>query len=194
VYVWEVPASSNSAPLQDPGRTNRVAGVFEFFGYSSLRLSFEQPSKVTFYFLDWRASHRSEELRMVDEASDRIIGETEVSAFEGGLYLTWMVRGAVRVEFRESGGELLYGSPLLAGLFLGGPVRFAAPVLTMHSQGKAFSLNISAPAGISYLLEKSTDLRNWLPRSSGRLDTPEVNVTLDPAEAPASAFFRVQFH
>jgi hypothetical protein len=193
VYVWDLPASRDSAPVQEPGRSVRVAGAFDFFGTSPLRISAQQPVRVTFYFLDWKSYHRSEVLRLVDEATERVVCATPISAFEDGVYLTFVIQGIVHAEFRSPNGAVWYGSPLLAGLFFGGPVKTAVPVLTLRSAGSLFCLNIAGPAGVTYSLEKSKDLGNWLPRSTGKLDIPEVDVTLDPVETGERGFFRARF-
>jgi len=192
-YTWETGTTRPSALLQDPGRTNRVAGAFDFFLTSSVHISAEQPRQVSFYFLDWKREGRSEELHFIDEASDRIVAQTPISGFQEGLYVTYMIKGRVRIEFRSADApSIWYGSPLLAGVFFGGPVQTAQPTLSLRSAGSLFSLKITAPAGREYLIEKSTDLRTWLPRSSGHLDTPEANVTLNVTEAASEAFFRVK--
>ncbi len=193
-YTWNLSTSEPYAPLQDPGRTNRISATFDFFAANGPnRLVCDEGCEITFYFVDWPERGLPEELRFIDEASDRVVARTTVADFETGIYLTYRVRGNVRLEFGSpDSATIMFGNPMLVGIFWGGPVRTAKARLSVSPAGTLVTLKIAAPAGRNYILEKTRNFRDWTVRSTGKLDLPEGNVTLDPREPHGGEFFRVR--
>ena len=71
--------------------------------------------RLAVYCLDWeRDEFRSQTIELLDAATDVVLDTQTVDSFYGGQYLTWFVRGHIRLRVTRGEGE----SAVISGLFL----------------------------------------------------------------------------
>jgi hypothetical protein len=114
--VW---ASSTTDPraLQQPGGTGRVAAALTSPTSMTVDLNlFDSRShRVSLYLLDWANAGISEQIDILDPTTGAVLDSRIASAFSGGEYLTWNLRGHVQVRITRLAGP----SAVLSGLFFG---------------------------------------------------------------------------
>lgn len=81
--------------------------------------------RVSLYFIDWDKNGRSQKVELLDAASGAMLDSRTVSNFQGGIYATWDVTGAVRVRITNTAGSGT--NAVLSGVFLGGAMPAPAP-------------------------------------------------------------------
>lgn len=186
-FTWMLPANEHRALLQSFGRTNRVAATFSVYLTKPLNVSSDVSRNFTIYALDWDRGSRQLQIEFYDVFSDRLLDSRIVSEFEDGAYLTYALKGSIRLVLTTVG----FGRAHVAsGFFFGGPLRNAKPNLSIQAMGRGLNLSLSGPTGRSFVVESSGDMHAWVTRSTGILDLPNVLLTIDPAEGIQHKFFR----
>jgi len=83
--------------------------------------------RLSVYCLDWIAGGtRSQIIEVIDAATGIVLDTQSVSSFSGGQYLTWFVRGHIRLRVTRVAGE----SAIISGLFLQSHLN-AAPEVSL---------------------------------------------------------------
>jgi hypothetical protein len=111
----------NSAPtvvraLQRVSGTGRVAATL-YSGTSfniNLNLTDGNTHRLALYMIDWDTTARAQRVEVLDAISGAILDSRTVSGFSGGQYLTWNVRGNVRVRVTRTGGV----NAVISGIFI----------------------------------------------------------------------------
>ena len=115
-YVWQNPATADTA-LQKSQGTERVAACWAAADTLSLDLSLAggQPQQLTLYLLDWdTANRRSQRIELRDADTGQVLDAQGVSEFSSGVYLTWRVRGKIRLTIQRLGVR----NAVVSGIFL----------------------------------------------------------------------------
>ncbi|MBN9693903.1 MAG: PQQ-dependent sugar dehydrogenase [Verrucomicrobia bacterium] len=115
-FVWdELPDSSNA--LQRASGDGRVAACWVAGDNPELTVTIPdgRPHWLTVYLLDWDTLNgRSQQVELWSEDGAQLLDSQEVRDFSGGVYLTWRVRGSVRVVPRS----LTQANSTLSAIFL----------------------------------------------------------------------------
>lgn len=132
-------ATTDVRALERPDRQGRTSAAW--VASETLELHVQPPDPrayvLTAYFLDWNGSdRRSQRVDLVDPTSDTPLDSQVIDQFSGGVYLSWVVRGAVRLRIEGLGPD--FQSAVLSGVFLdrlpegAGQARLAEPVAGAH--------------------------------------------------------------
>lgn len=115
-YSWgEV--DTDPAALQLPHSSWREA--FAWFDTGPLELELHlpdgEPRRVALYFLDWDGENqRSQTVQILHAVTGEILDQQSVSHFSQGTYLSWDVRGNLRLRILP--GD--FGTTVISGIFL----------------------------------------------------------------------------
>jgi hypothetical protein len=115
-YTW-VSSTTDVRALQkaDPA-TDRIAAAW-YSGTSftvDINLTDSAAHKVSIYALDWDHLKRNERIDVVDAVTGSMLDTRTISSFDNGEYLSWNLRGHIRLVFTDlSGGH----NAVLSGLF-----------------------------------------------------------------------------
>lgn len=112
---WPELIGDRRAPLL-PDRSARVAIGYATSPEITLELNFSDPEthRVTLYLVDWNRSQASITLFIESGTTGQILDSQTMSGFEEGAYVSFNLRGQVRLRLRASQAP----GPVLAGLFL----------------------------------------------------------------------------
>ena len=69
--------------------------------------------KLTLYYVDWDRGRAKQTFTLWDDEG-RILDQRELGRLLGGCYLTWEIRGSVRITIDHEGGP----NAVVSGLFL----------------------------------------------------------------------------
>jgi hypothetical protein len=114
-YTWAATTTDVRALQKAPPATDRIAAAW----YNSksftidLNLTDGAPHKVSVYALDWDQIGRKERIDVVDPSTGTVLDTRTISAFGGGIYLTWTLRGHVQLVFTAVSGL----NAVVSGLF-----------------------------------------------------------------------------
>jgi hypothetical protein len=88
-----------------PTATDRIAATWWSASSFNVDLNLVDGNwhRVGFYCLDWDAQNRSERFDVIDLSSGAVLDTRNISGFGDGQYLTWNLRGNVRVRVTYTG-------------------------------------------------------------------------------------------
>jgi hypothetical protein len=98
--------------------------------------------RLSMYLLDEKRAGVALHVQLIDIHSGRVLVQQPVSGFEEGRYLSWDVKGAVRVRVSAIGA----GAPVVNGFFLD-PVAAAAPAVASAPPAPVRSAVAASPLG-----------------------------------------------
>jgi hypothetical protein len=187
-YWWADPTGDPREALAEPGSSKSVAATF--YGSLELHLTIHgtNPREVSFYCMDWDHLGRMQKMEVVDVASEVVLDSREISDFGDGIYISYRVLGDVRFVMRPTSGSAVF-----SGIFFGGTLPGPLsnpPRLQLRRLGEEFELTIQSGGSGNYVVERSSDLKNWSTAASGGLTAQTQTVSLPAADA--SAWFRVR--
>jgi len=99
------------------GSTDRIASCWYNNFNLNLTMSDGKMHAVTLYLLDWDSTTRGETIEVVDVASKTVISSRTFSGFNGGIYATWNLKGAVQFKITNTSGS----NAVVSGLFIDDP-------------------------------------------------------------------------
>jgi hypothetical protein len=126
-----------------------------------LNLTDGKNHRVALYFADWDNSGRGQTVELLDADSGALLNTRTLSAFDGGIYLIWDIKGHITIRITRSAGP----NAILMGFFLdpAPPTdRATLKPLGLESATKAFRLLVSGSVARSYVIEASADGKNWI--------------------------------
>jgi hypothetical protein len=115
-YTWAKHTTDVRA-LQYAGGRGRIAAAWSSSTTFSVdvNLTDGQAHNLSLYALDWGLkSARSEQIQLIAAATGAVLDTETVSAFRGGVYLDWTVRGNVFIQVTRLAGP----NAVISGLFL----------------------------------------------------------------------------
>jgi hypothetical protein len=188
-HYWKSETSDPRA-LQTTG-TSRTAGCWYAAGSFTVDFSFldGQTHKLSLYFLDWDYLGRSEKVEILDGSGGDVLDSRTISNFGNGLYLTWNVKGAIRVRITKVSGP----NGILNGLFLdpakgaggGGGSSVAGGLVEGN-----FHLQIAGSGGEQFDVYASDDLRTWIRVGNVTLPGNTYNFVDTTAAGKPRRFYR----
>jgi hypothetical protein len=84
-----------------------------------LNLTDGQEHRVQFYCLDWDFGGRQQKVEVLDQASGQVLHTQSLSAFSGGVWLDYNIRGRVLVRFTR----ITSHNAVLSGIFFDPPAN-----------------------------------------------------------------------
>lgn len=117
-WTWEGTTSDVRA-LQKPGSTDRIAACW--YSATSFTIDIDLTDggehKVSTYLMDYDnyLGGRNQRVEVLDASTNAVLDSRDISSFVDGLYLTWVLRGHVKIKFTN----LASGSnnAIISGLF-----------------------------------------------------------------------------
>jgi hypothetical protein len=93
--------------LQRPAATDRfAAGWYNSTTFSiDVNLTDGLTHQVAVYAVDWDSTTRAERIDVVDAVSGAVLNSRTVTAFNGGQYLVWNLRGHVKLRVTRTAGS-----------------------------------------------------------------------------------------
>jgi subtilisin family serine protease len=114
-YTWTSSTSDARALQKAAPATDRIATAW-YSGTSftiDINLTDGNTHQVSIYALDWDRQRRVEQVEVIDPNSGAILDNRTISAFSGGEYLTWDIKGHVQLVFTALSGP----NAVVSGLF-----------------------------------------------------------------------------
>lgn len=114
--------------LQKAVGTDRVAARWSANSSFTIDLNMTdgQSHRVALYSLDWDGNNRTQRIDVVDWATGASLDSRSISAFNGGQYLVWDIRGRVRLVVTRTGAK----TAVLSGLYFGAAGTTPTPTPT----------------------------------------------------------------
>ena len=190
-YIWTTTTSETRA-LQNNTGTDRV--VAAWYAANSFNLDFNftdtNTHRVSLYFMDWDNAGRSERVEVIDPSNNAILATTDVSNFAQGKYLTWDLRGKVRLRVNRIVGD----NALIEGLFFdtapngSGNGNGSLKLKGKNAQGAR--LEISGTTGYTYTIQSTDNMTTWTNVEAITLTAPTVEY-FDTNASPGLRFYRL---
>ena len=114
-WIWALPTDDVRA-LEIPDPPGRIAAAWTAGRHFTIDLDLQdgRAHQVTLYCLDWDSGgRRAQNISLVDASNHRLLDSRDVTFFEQGKYLEWVVRGHVKVNI----STLNSGNAVVSGLF-----------------------------------------------------------------------------
>ncbi|MGV3773055.1 MAG: fibronectin type III domain-containing protein, partial [Verrucomicrobiales bacterium] len=159
-YQWS-DTSSDIRALQRNAVSARVAACW--FSTSTFTIDVNlidgNNHRLSLYFLDWDRSGRAQTVEILDAASGAVLNSQTVTGFGDGKYLTWEVKGSIRIRLTKTSGF----NAVAMGMFFD-PITDAinnnSGTVGELVNGK-FHLQIKGNAGKKFDVYSSGDLKTW---------------------------------
>ncbi|HYE31152.1 MAG TPA: fibronectin type III domain-containing protein [Methylomirabilota bacterium] len=170
VFVWEPTTTDPRGLFESDTSTKRFVGTW----YANptltleLRLSDQNAHRVSMYFLDWDNGGRAQTVTISDLVTEEVLDTRSVSDFTGGKYLTWDLRGHLKITITKTAGN----NALLNGLFFGSaatPINNEIKLSEIAYASGNVSFKISGPVGAAIDVEASADGKGWSAVGEGTL-------------------------
>jgi hypothetical protein len=115
-YVWDASTGETRALQKAASSWDRIAGCWYNSTSFTVDLQFNDAAthELALYFLDWDFGSRTERIEILNAANNQALDTRNVSAFAGGRYLVWNVRGHVIVRITNTNP---YSNAVLGGIF-----------------------------------------------------------------------------
>ena len=113
-WLWNS-GTTDARALQAPSGTGRIASCWYSSTSFDIDLNFSDATthRLSAYFCDWDFAGRSQRVELMDAATGVVLHTTTLSAFSGGQYLVWDIRGHVKVRVTKLAGP----NGVVSGLF-----------------------------------------------------------------------------
>jgi hypothetical protein len=122
-------SSSTTDPraLQRPSGSDRFAGAWHGTNFLFYYLNFQDTNthQVSFYFVDYDRVGRQQRFELFDNVNGNLLATTNLSNFENGIYLSWNLRGSIRLKLTPISGPIC----LMSAMFFDPPGANSATFL-----------------------------------------------------------------
>jgi hypothetical protein len=189
-FTWQESATDPVA-LQKPGAaTDRVMACWYSPTNFTMRVNLIDGLKhrLALYCVDWTTTTRAQTVEVLDAITGTVLDTRQLSSFSGGRYLVWDVQGSVTIRVTCTGGV----NAVAMGLFFGpaGTVMGPPGNPTTSVTNGNFQLRFAGEIGRTYLIQASTNLRDWTPVSTNLLTTSTLTFSDPVNTATGQRFFR----
>lgn len=174
-YQWS-DWNTEARALQNAANNGRVASAW--FADSTFSVDFNfidgQTHKLSLYFCDWDRSNRSQLVEVLNAATGAVLDTRTVSNFQSGIYLSWNVKGSIRVRVTKLGGNNVVLNGVFfdpaSGIATGGGNELGGGIVA----GK-FNLKINGSIGQKFDIYYTENLTAWTKLTQVTLITPVLD-------------------
>ena len=147
---------------------------------------------LSVYFLDWDSVSRKIDIDLYDDASSRLLDSQSLSDFHGGVYLSWVVQGRVRLETVSRLNDAVNSAVFFDPEAVAGPRIRSAEVRRVSDRFQVKLVWLSLP-GSHYKVQVSPTMGEGWTDLSGALvaDGSEFSQSFDVAANQPRLFFRI---
>ena len=176
-WSWAYPTAS-TVGLQKRSSSERFATCW----YSPTEMSFDlklegtATHRVSFYFSDFDALGRQQTVQIIDAASGQVLDTRNISNFSKGLYLTWDLKGDIRVKVSRVAGA----NAVVSGIFFD-EGSSSAPTPTPTPTPGPTPAPVPGPNAVRFLAANTTMGGAWI----GSFGSEGRQVIGDSARLPA---------
>lgn len=119
IWTWSASTTDQRALQRAVGAERLAATWYRNDGPFTLDINLVdgQPHEVAMYMVDWETGGRTQTIEIRDAQSNALLDTRTVSAFSGGQYWRWTLKGHVIVSAAKTTGP----NPVISGLFFGTP-------------------------------------------------------------------------
>ena len=174
-HTWASSTSDVRALSKPAATTDRIASCWYAYKTFTVNLNLTDglTHRVALYCLDWDTTARSQTIEILDASNNAVLNSQSVTAFNGGQYLVWNIRGHVLIRLTKTGSL----NAVLSGIFFD-PTPAPAFALSksavtsssdlspqIHSvrlSNGQFEGTLEGDPNQNYLIQASTDLINWV--------------------------------
>ena len=112
---WEIPSVDPRALRRSVG-PERVAAGWGGSERWTMDIAFLDGGlhRLTLYCVDWDHRGRSQDIEVISQSSGEVLDRRRVSDFSGGTFLSWALRGRIRLAFS---GSSTTGGAVVSGVF-----------------------------------------------------------------------------
>jgi hypothetical protein len=123
MIVWSTSTTDERA-LQRASSSGRVAAAWTADQSFTIDLDLTDglPHRVSLYALDWDSKQRAERFDLYDAATSTLLDSRSITKFSGGVYVTWLITGHVRILVNRTGAR----GVVVSGLFID-PATYPSP-------------------------------------------------------------------
>lgn len=106
-YVWTTSTTDPRALQSSSGSSTRISSTFYSYSPFTLDLNLKDglAHKISFYLCDWDNLKRAETVTILDATTLAVLSTQSFSAFSGGVYEAWNIKGHVQIKVTYSGGQ-----------------------------------------------------------------------------------------
>src|SRR5688572_27275120 len=190
-YQWS-DLNSETRALQNAAGNGRVASCWFADNSFTVDLNFidGQTHKLSAYFCDWDRSGRSQKVEVLNGATGAVLDTRTLSSFQNGVYLSWNVKGAIKLRISKLGGN----NVVLNGLFFDPASGSAggggsAPLGRELIAGK-FHVRINGNIGQKFDIYYSENLTSWQKLTTVTLAVPLLDFLDTTASGRPARFYR----
>jgi hypothetical protein len=171
-YQWS-DWNTETRALQNAANNGRVASAWYADNSFSIDLNFidGQTHKLSLYFCDWDRGGRSQKVEVLDGVTGAVLDTRNLSNFENGIYLSWNVKGLIRVRVTKLGGPNVLVNALFFDPASGSAGGSGSQVGGTLVNGK-FSLRINGSIGQKYDIYYTENFTDWTKLSTVTLLSP----------------------
>jgi hypothetical protein len=115
-YTWAASTPDARALQRGAPNADRIAACWYAADTFSVAITIPAGQSYTLavYLLDWDHLQRAEDLRLLDSATGAGLDTRTTTAFDGGVYLVWRVRGKLTLQVMNHPGSV---NAVVSGLF-----------------------------------------------------------------------------
>jgi len=168
-YIWTDTTSEPRAPFKSISSVARVLSSWYSPDSFSVNLAFNdgQSHRLALYVLDWTSTDRVQTIEVINNATGQIVDERTVSAFSGGQYLIWKIKGNITFRFTRLTGA----NAVLQGIFLDRDQEVLIKTLVPKVSNGQLNLQLSGEIGQTFIIQTSSNLVDWAPLATHTLTT-----------------------
>jgi hypothetical protein len=145
-WTW-ASSTTDTRGLERAASTSHFAGTWYGNSPYNFNVSFTdgQTHRVSLYMVDWDSNVRTQTIQVIDAANGQVLDTRTVTAFNGGKYLTWDVRGNVQFRVTWTGGV----NAVISGIFISPANGTASQVVLQDSHIRMATIGASIGSGPS---------------------------------------------
>jgi hypothetical protein len=199
-YTWNGSTSDPRALVKPSNPADRIAATWYTFNTIDVgfNLTDGQLHRLAIYNLDWDTTNgRSQQLEVIDAATNGVLDTRVVNGFSGGVYVVWNVSGNVKVRVTNLGPNAVISGffvdaaagnvPTPTPTLIQTPTPTPTPVVTPTPTPTATPTATPTPGAVatsaSFIAFDDTAKGNW----TGKYGTQGYSFADGPSSVPAWA-------
>ncbi|HTG45827.1 MAG TPA: fibronectin type III domain-containing protein, partial [Verrucomicrobiae bacterium] len=186
-YQWS-DYTTDSRALDKASGSGRVIGCWSSPTSFTIDVNFldGMNHKLSLYFVDWDRTGRVQHIEVSDSLSGTTLDERTIDNFGRGLYVSWSLKGQVRIRITNVSGS----NALVNGLFFDPTDTASATSTAGGVVGGTFQLMVNGIAGQKFDIFASDNLFTWTKITTVTLPTPVYHFSDSTSQGQSRRFYR----